>query len=202
MAKRGRPPLAGRREEILDGAILVLAERGIENMSLAQLAQALGFSTYALTYHFGSREDVLAAVAEHVEARLQAEFAELARQPGLSMPDLVRRYWATTREPGAGHAMRLWLELVLIASREPDRLPGFLDRATAGWEQVIGAVLGDDTDADTLVPLAFAAITGLELLQLMRPGSDVPGRALEQLIGVFQLVLDSKERPGREGPGR
>jgi AcrR family transcriptional regulator len=192
MARRGRPPLAGRREEILDAAVLVLAEHGIENMSLAQLAQALGFSTYVLTYHFGAREDLLAAVAERVEARLQAEFAELIEQPELTMPELVRRYWATTSEPGASHAMRLWLELVLIASREPGRLPGFLDRATAGWEQVIGAVLGDHPDADTLVPLAFAAITGLELLQLMRPGSDVPDRALEQLIGVFQLVLDNR----------
>jgi AcrR family transcriptional regulator len=190
MARRGRPPLAGRREEILDAAVLVLAEHGIEKMSLAQLAQALGFSTYALTYHFGSREDVLAAVAEHVETRLQAEFAELTGPPGLSMPDLVRRYWATTREPGASHAMRLWLELVLIASREPGRLPGFLDRATAGWEQVIGAVLGERPNTDTLIPLAFAAITGLELLQLMRPGSDVPDQALEQLIAVFELVLE------------
>ncbi len=190
MASRGRPPLAGRREKILDAAVLVLGERGIENLSLAQLAQALGFSTYALTYHFGAREDVLAAVAEHVETGLQAEFAELTGQPGLTMPDLVRRYWATTREPGAGHTMRLWLELVLLASREPDRLPGFLDRATAGWEEVIGAVLGDHPDADTLIPLAFAAITGLELLQLMRPGSDVPDQALEKLIAIFQLVLE------------
>lgn len=190
MAKRGRPPLAGRREEILDAAVLVLGERGIENLSLAQLAQALGFSTYALTYHFGAREDVLAAVAEHVENRLQAEFTELAGQPGLTMPDLVRRYWATTREPGAGHTMRLWLELVLLASREPGRLPGFLGRATAGWEEVIGAVLGDHPDADTLIPLAFAAITGLELLQLMRPGSDEPDQALEKLIAIFQLVLE------------
>jgi len=182
--------LAGRREEILDAAVLVLGERGIENLSLAQLAQALGFSTYALTYHFGAREEVLAAVAEHVETRLQAEFAELTGQPGLTMPDLVRRYWATTREPGAGHTMQLWLELVLLASREPGRLPGFLDRATAGWEHVIGAVLGDHPDADTLVPLAFAAITGLELLQLMRPGSDVPDQALEKLIAIFQSVLE------------
>ncbi len=189
MAKRGRPPLPGRREEILDAAVLVLAERGIEAMSLAQLAQALGFSTYTLTYHFGTREDVLAAVAEHVETTLQAEFAELIQRPDLSMPDLVRRYWATTKEHGASHVMRLWLELVLLASREPGRLPGFLDRATVGWERVIGAVLGDRRDADTLVPLAFAAITGLELLQLMRPGSDVPDRALERLIDAFQLLL-------------
>jgi AcrR family transcriptional regulator len=196
MTKRGRPPLPGRREEILDAAVLVLAERGIEAMSLAQLAQALGFSTYTLTYHFGTREDVLAAVAEHVETTLQAEFAELIQRPDLSMPDLVRRYWATTKEHGASHVMRLWLELVLLASREPGRLPGFLDRATVGWERVIGAALGDRRDADTLVPLAFAAITGLELLQLMQPGSDVPDRALERLIDAFQLLLDRDSRSG------
>jgi AcrR family transcriptional regulator len=177
--------------------VLVMGERGIENLSLARLAQALGFSTYALTYHFGTREDVLAAVAEHVEARLQAEFEELAGHPGLTMPDLVRRYWATTRKPGADHAMRLWLELVLLASREPGRLPGFLDRATAGWEHIIGTVLGDHPDAGTLVPLAFAAITGLEVLQLMRPGSDVPDQALEKLISIFQLATES---PGGSPP--
>jgi AcrR family transcriptional regulator len=49
MGKRGRPPLPGRREEILDAAVRIMSERGIEGLSLAQLAEALGFSTYALT---------------------------------------------------------------------------------------------------------------------------------------------------------
>lgn len=188
MGKRGRPPLTGRREEILDAAVLVLAERGIERLSLAQLADALGFSTYTLTYHFGAKDDLLAAVAEHVEDQLQAEFADLISQPGLThrdLPELVRRYWATSQQPGASHSMRLWLELVLLASREPERLPGFLDRAVSGWLQVTRAALAGHPDADTLAPLAFAAITGLELLQLMQPGSDLPSRALEQLIAII-----------------
>jgi hypothetical protein len=50
---------------------------------------------------FGTRQDLLAAVAEHVETTLQAEFTELTQRPDLGIPDLVRRYWATTKEHGA-----------------------------------------------------------------------------------------------------
>lgn len=186
--------MPGRREEILDAAVRVMSERGIEALSLAQLAEALGFSPYALTYHFGTREDLLAAVAEQVETRLQAEFGAVATAtgPGLAVDDLaelVRRYWAASQGPGAGNSMRLWLELVLIASRDPDRLPGFLDRAVSGWTQVIVSGLADQPDAGTLAALVFATMTGLELLQLMQPGSTAAGQALEKLIDMFQREL-------------
>ena len=187
--RRGRPRLVGRREEILDAAVRVLAERGIERLSLAQLAAALGFSTYALTYHFGTKDDVLVAVAEHVETQIQAEFTEMLRQPDLTMPDLIRRYWATTQDPSAPQSIRLWLELVLLASRDPDRLPGFLDRAVQSWHDVIAPALGDRPDAEKLISLAFAAITGLELLKLITPDSDRSDQALEALIDLFQTAL-------------
>jgi AcrR family transcriptional regulator len=194
VGKRGRPPLPGRREEILDAAVRVMSERGIEALSLAQLAEALGFSTYALTYHFGTREDLLAAVAEQVETRLQTEFGAIAAAtgPGPAVDELVaqvRRYWTANQGPAAGNSMRLWLELVLIASRDPDRLPGFLDRAVSGWTQVIVSGLGDRPDAGTLAALVFATMTGLELLQLMQPDSTAAGQALEKLIDMFQREL-------------
>jgi hypothetical protein len=146
---------------------------------------------------------VLAAVAERVEAQLQAEVAAAAaasqtNEAGLAveaMAELVRQYWAVSQGPGASHSMRLWLELVLIASRDPDRLPGFLDRAVSGWTQVIESSLGDRPDADTLAALVFATMTGLEVLQLMQPGSARANQALEKLIDVFQRELRGKE-PG------
>jgi AcrR family transcriptional regulator len=187
--RRGRPPVPGRREEILDAAVKVLAERGIEGLSLAQLAESLGFSTYALTYHFGAKEDLLAAVVTHVEERAQTEFQALAAEPGLTPADLVRRYWATTGEPGAGEAMRLWLEVVLLASRDPRRFPGFLERAARSWNPVIIAALGDRPDAEQWAALAFATMTGLELLQLMDPGSPAPRRAVETFAELCEALF-------------
>ncbi|GII95019.1 TetR/AcrR family transcriptional regulator [Sinosporangium siamense] len=183
--RRGRPPLVGRREEILDAAVRVLADRGIETMSLAQLSEALGFSTYALTYHFGAKEQLLAAVAEHIESVVQLTFAALADQPGLTLAELMRRYWEINREPGSAAAMRLWLDLVLLASRAPERLPGFLQRAVFDWRAVIAGALGDRPDAERLTTLVFATITGLELMQLIEPESDAPRQALEAFIGLL-----------------
>jgi hypothetical protein len=60
-------------------------------------------------------------------------------------------------------------------------------------------VIGDHPDAHTLVPLAFAAMTGFELLRLVRPRSVVTDQALEKLITMFQLVL---ERVARAMPPR
>ena len=188
--RRGRPPLPGRRAEILDAAVKVLAERGLEGLSLAQLAEALGFSTYTLTYHFGAKDQLLAAVVTHVEDRLQAEFEALLARSGSATPaELLRRYWATTKEPGAGEAMRLWLEAVLLASRDPDRFPGFLDRAAHGWNQVIMAAVGDVPGAQQLATLAFATVSGLELLQLMDPGSRAAEQALETFAGLCEGLL-------------
>src|SRR3954471_3954930 len=99
--RRGRPPLEGRRDEILDAAVDVMAVRGIEGTSLATLAVELGLSTYALTYHFGSKEGLLQAIALHVEEHLRREFDGLSQLEDRSVGGLVRGYWATYGKSGA-----------------------------------------------------------------------------------------------------
>ena len=56
----GRPE--GRREQLLDVAIGMIAERGLEATSFRALARKAGTSTTAFTYEFGSRDGLLAAV--------------------------------------------------------------------------------------------------------------------------------------------
>lgn len=51
-----------RRAELLDIAIKVIAERGLDNTSFRTLAEAAGTSTTAFTYEFGSREELLSAI--------------------------------------------------------------------------------------------------------------------------------------------
>jgi hypothetical protein len=55
--------------------------------------------------------------------------------------------------------------------------------------EVVRAGLDDHPDADTLARLTFAAITGLEVLQLMQPGSATPSLALEKMIVMFGREL-------------
>ncbi|WP_165975382.1 TetR/AcrR family transcriptional regulator [Actinomadura rubrisoli] len=182
----GRPPKPGRRAEILDAATEVVAERGLETISLAELAKALGCSTYTLTYHFGTKEQLLAAIVAHVESALQTEIAELAADPGTSGADLLRRYWRGTREPAARSYMRLWLELLVLASRQPERFPGFQERASTGWRALAADILRQRTGSDALATLIVAAVTGLELDLMLDPTPAAADAALEQLITFIE----------------
>ncbi|MGK5552995.1 TetR/AcrR family transcriptional regulator [Actinomadura kijaniata] len=180
----GRPPQPGRRAEILHAATRVVAERGVDTLSLAELATALGCSTYTLTYHFGSKERLLAAVVEHVETGLQAEIAELA-SADLPNADLLRHYWRTTRDPGARSYLRLWLELLVLADRHPDRFPGFHERAATGWRTLATDLLRRRTGSDALATLVVAAVTGLELDLMLDPDPARADAALELLVSLL-----------------
>lgn len=57
-------PSQGRREALLDVAVRVVAERGLEGTSFRTLAAEAGASTTAFTYEFGSRQELLTAVVQ------------------------------------------------------------------------------------------------------------------------------------------
>ena len=58
-----------RRQQILDRAIEVFAERGAERTSLRSIADAIGVSHGALTHYFTSREQLLVEVYRASERR-------------------------------------------------------------------------------------------------------------------------------------
>lgn len=63
MAKRG-PYGKGieRREQILEGALRTIAERGFLATSVAELAESVGLSQSGLLHYFGSKEELFLAV--------------------------------------------------------------------------------------------------------------------------------------------
>lgn len=185
---RGRPPKVGRREEILDQAVDVLTVRGLEGLTLAGLAQALDLSTYALTYHFGSKDGLLEAIVLHAEQRLQKEFAVLAAPTEASVAGLVSGYWEGYGHVGSAASTRLWLEIGLMAVRDPERFPGFLDTMVDGWRRLVASLLPGHPDAEQIGNLAFATMSGLEILEAARPGS-VDEATLALLVHMFEQAL-------------
>ena len=55
-----------RREEIVRAAVEVIAEKGIDELSLSAIEQRAGMSRGQLTYYFKKREDILLAVFDHM----------------------------------------------------------------------------------------------------------------------------------------
>src|SRR5262249_43324398 len=55
-----------RRQQIVDAAVAVITEQGIQNLSLSEIEQRAGMSRGQLTYYFKSKEAILLAVFDHL----------------------------------------------------------------------------------------------------------------------------------------
>jgi AcrR family transcriptional regulator len=55
-----------RREQIVHAAIAVIAEQGIQNLSLSEIETKAGMSRGQLTYYFPTKEDILLAVFDRL----------------------------------------------------------------------------------------------------------------------------------------
>jgi AcrR family transcriptional regulator len=55
-----------RREQIIEAAVAVIAEQGLQNLSLSEIENKAGMSRGQLTYYFPAKEDILLAVFDRV----------------------------------------------------------------------------------------------------------------------------------------
>jgi AcrR family transcriptional regulator len=100
----GRYPKGiARRQEILEKAIEVFAQRGSKKTSLRAIAQEVGVTHAALTHYFGSLEELLVAVYRESERRSDnwkpvpahaspAMMMRISAEENRSIPGLVQLY--------------------------------------------------------------------------------------------------------------
>src|SRR5215831_16497701 len=55
-----------RREQIVEAAVAVITEQGLQNLSLSEIEQKAGMSRGQLTYYFPTKEDILLAVFDRL----------------------------------------------------------------------------------------------------------------------------------------
>jgi AcrR family transcriptional regulator len=77
------------RAAVLDTAVALATEAGLDGLSLGQLAERLGVSKSGLFAHWRSKEDLQLATIE----RARESFKELVVSVALSAPRGVRRLW-------------------------------------------------------------------------------------------------------------
>ncbi|MDD4527380.1 MAG: TetR/AcrR family transcriptional regulator [Candidatus Margulisbacteria bacterium] len=61
--------LSSRQREIVDKAIALIAEKGIQNLTIKNLAQKMGFSEPAIYRHFPGKTEILLAIIELFEEK-------------------------------------------------------------------------------------------------------------------------------------
>ena len=173
------------RDRLLAAAVEQAMQGGIADLSLRELAAAIGTSHRMLLYHFGSREGLLVAVARAVEAAERARFLSW----GVA-PEDARRIWERLSDPALAPAERLFFELYVQALRGRLGDDRFAGSAVDDWIGPMAAALAragdDEANARADARLGLAVVRGL-LLDLLATG-DRAGvtEAYERFLRLFE----------------
>jgi AcrR family transcriptional regulator len=169
MPKVSASHVAARREQIIEAAKSLFAERGFSRTTMADVVAASGLSTGAVYHYFPSKEELVLAAVAGREGTVGGQFIEeapaelIARLAGYVSPG-----------EGAAHARfiaQIWgdaavtPELAAVArsahQRLEEHLSGLLTRQQADHNR---------DDAEAAARVALASLIGLSALV----ASDVP----------------------------
>jgi AcrR family transcriptional regulator len=186
----------GPRETLLEGAIDYVAHNGITDLSLRQLAGALGTSHRMLIHHFGSKEGLWVAIVHAVEARQRAILADLVPAADLPVAEAMRAWWQHISDPSLWPNERLFFELYGQAIQGRPHTVAMLDGIIEDWLEPaaeINMAYGlSRAQARAHARLGIAVTRGL-LLDLVAT-RDVEGvnAAMEAFIEVYAQWLQTR----------
>ena len=164
------------RRELLGRLVAEVAEHGLGDRSLRDLAAAVGSSHRMLHYHFGSRDGLVAALVESVEAAQRAVLRELAGR--ISDPaELMREHWRSLTAPELRPFIRLFFECVGLTGGRGLTEP-WLDLGSD-----LGVRLGVDFDAVDL-QIGVALTRGLLIDVLASGDTTAADAAIERYLRV------------------
>lgn len=192
----GRKPNPERKPELLELIADEMARSGLGDLTLRPLAAALGVSTFTLSYHFGSKEQLLAEVLEHIESEQVEAIRRWVDDEGLdTIGQVVKRYWSWVEQPEHLSRIRLIAEAASLP-RGAELLPTELrTRLVDVWVDEISRELRrhgvSPRRATAEATVVSAALVGMVLDLLLtgderrlRSAANVLAERLDELCGV------------------
>ncbi|MEV7390203.1 MULTISPECIES: TetR/AcrR family transcriptional regulator [unclassified Streptomyces] len=106
-ARRNAPP----REDVLAAAMAMIADRGLEKLTMAALGREVGMSSGHLLYYFRSKDELLLQTLEWSEGRLGGERGRLLTRRGSARERLDAYVDLYVPEGHRDPHWTLWLEV-------------------------------------------------------------------------------------------
>ena len=168
------------RDALLDAAKSVLRERGYAALSTREVATVAGVPLSQIHYHFGSKQGLVLALFEYLDAQLLDRQQALYSDPALGLADQWDRACAYLDDDLASGYVRVMHEL-----------------AAAGWaDPVVGAVVRRSLEhwMGLVIELARRFERRFGRLGPFTP-EDVGALVSNAFIGAESLVLSGIESP-------
>jgi AcrR family transcriptional regulator len=170
-------PRKSPRDQLLQDAIRYVAENGLTDLSLRQLAAALGTSHRMLIHHFGSKAGLWVAIVDEVERRQREVMGEILPDPSKPLRQALWEWWKHISDPALWPNIRLFYEVYGQALQGRPHTATMLDGIIDDWLEPateINIALGlAPASARAGARLGIAVTRGL-LLDLVTTG-DVEG---------------------------
>ncbi len=204
--RRSYPKGERRRKQIIESAIALFAQRGVDRASLRTVGEAIGVSHTALRHYFSSRDELLVEVYrthealtfDDAESDASADASSADRSPvgvmveaaerNRSIPGLVELY-ATLTTDALQEPHAVTREFV----RDRFRLLRTVLAAQIESGQRAGRIAAD-IDSRDAAALVIAASDGLQIQWLLDPGAVDVGRSLT----LLERLLPDQPGPGAE----
>jgi AcrR family transcriptional regulator len=184
---------AQRREQLLDAATTLIAERGYWGLSLQDVADACGITLPGVLHHVGSKDGLLVAVLERRDRLDEAALAgHLAESAGAGRtPDLADVCDAlVARNARQREIVRLYAVLEAESLTPDHPAHDFFAERQRRTLALMSRWQPPDGDAEALARHVLAVLDGLQLQWLRDPELD--------LLATWRAV--SRQLPGLRRP--
>ncbi len=179
-------------EKILDAALMLFADIGIQRATIGDVANRAGVNRVTVYRRIGSKDDVVEAVIGREATRLFTEIADAARK-GKTFEDRVAVSFATTIDSMRNNAVLarlLTLETETILLRLTAEAGPLLTAAVAAVMHIFEEAVEDKliTTTDDLGPRAEVMVRIVHSI-ILTPAVLVPLKTYDDLVAFAQTHL-------------
>jgi AcrR family transcriptional regulator len=186
-----------RRGELLEAVAEYVLENGLASLSLRRVAEAVGVSHVTLQHHFGSKEQLVGEIVEHLLERTfmpQEVYPDGAPEPGLDLATRWRAVWAGLTSAQGQRDIRLFVEVLGQSQLEGTDYAPAVKRSINRRIELVATnaiALGcPEEDAHAFATLGAATLRGLVIDLLATGERERVDRAFE---GALENVLRRAE---------
>jgi len=184
----------GRRRELVLAAYKLIAEIGLEELRTRDIAAKVGINISTLHYYFETKEDLIAAVVDHMTELFRTLRAPLPA--GATPLEELRHAFVTQAyrrrvEP----ALELVVQEMMLRSRRDEKVRVRLEQMLLGWNGYVEALIGrgiasgdfaPDLDPKVAAAIVTAFSMGSNVQSGVRPSSFPQEAAYERLVALLK----------------
>ncbi|CAN5141842.1 TetR/AcrR family transcriptional regulator [soil metagenome] len=182
-----------RRDQIAEAATGYVLEHGLIGLSLRPMAAWIGTSDRMLLYHFGSKDDLVAAVLQVSNDRSVLEVRALP--PAADARSAVRTLWSAMCSTQLERCQRMYVEAAALGLFGQEPYASVVRDANKVWLAALADHLVTSgcprVRAPRAATLLDAALSGFLLDLPLDPDDHAQARAVEDLADAVAAVAAS-----------